>query len=63
MSLKHTVRIGTLEVYREIHEFKRSYQNRNNLVKDENSAVADCHIILNRRKSYFSQRFSVHTVT
>jgi hypothetical protein len=39
-----------------INEFKRGYQHRNNLVKDENvDLLADSHNILNWWKNYFSQ--------
>jgi hypothetical protein len=51
------------DLYRGINEFKRGYQPRNNLVKDENSdLLADSHNILNRWKNYFSQLFNVHNV-
>jgi hypothetical protein len=44
------------DLYRGINEFKRGYQPRNNLVKDENGdLLADSHNILNRWKNYFSQ--------
>jgi hypothetical protein len=37
------------DLYRGIYEFKRSYQPRNNLVKDENGdTLADFHNGLNR---------------
>jgi hypothetical protein len=43
-------------LYRGINEFKRDYQPRNNLVKDENGdLLVDSHNILNRWKNYFSQ--------
>jgi hypothetical protein len=46
-----------------INEFKRDYQPRNNLVKDENGdMLADSHNILNRWKNYFSQLLNVHNV-
>jgi hypothetical protein len=42
-------------LYKEINDFKRSYQPRSNLVKDENGdLLADFNTILNRWKSYFS---------
>jgi hypothetical protein len=48
------------DLYRGINEFKRSYQQRNNLVKDENGdLLADSHNILN----YFSQLLNVHDVS
>jgi hypothetical protein len=47
-----------------INEFKRGYQPRNNLVKDENGdLLADSHNILNRWKNYFSQLLNVHNVS
>jgi hypothetical protein len=51
------------DLYERINEFKRGYQPRNNLVKDENSdLLADSHNILNRWKNYFSQLLNVHNV-
>jgi hypothetical protein len=42
------------DLYRRINEFKRGYQPRSNLVKDENSdLLADSHI-LKKWKNYFS---------
>jgi hypothetical protein len=44
------------DLYRGINEFKRGYQPRSNLVKDENGdLLADSHSILNLWKNYFSQ--------
>jgi hypothetical protein len=43
------------DLYRRISEFKKCYQPRNNLVKNENGdLLADSHNILNRWKNYFS---------
>jgi hypothetical protein len=40
------------DLYKGINYFKRSYQPRSNLVKDENGdLLADSHIILNRWKN------------
>jgi hypothetical protein len=51
------------DLYRGIIGFKRGYQLRNNLVKDENEdLLADSHNILNRWKNYFSQLLNVHNV-
>jgi hypothetical protein len=51
-------------LYRGINKFKRGYQPRNNLVKDENGdQLADSHNILKRWKNYFSQLFNVHNVS
>jgi hypothetical protein len=45
------------DLYRGINEFKRDYQSRNNLVKDENGdQLSDSHNILN----CFSQLLNVH---
>jgi hypothetical protein len=41
------------DLYR-IDEFKRGYQCRSNIVKDENDLLADYHNILNTCKNYFS---------
>jgi hypothetical protein len=47
--------------YTGINEFKRGYQPRNNLVKDENGGLlGDSHNILNMWKNYFSQLLNVH---
>jgi predicted metal-dependent hydrolase len=44
------------DLYTRINEFKRDYQLRNNLVKDENGdLLAASQNILNRWKNYFSQ--------
>jgi hypothetical protein len=44
------------ELCRRIDEFKRGYQPRSNLAKDENGALlADSHNILNMWKNYFSE--------
>jgi hypothetical protein len=52
------------DLYRVINEFKRSYQPKNNLVKDENGdLLADSHNILNRLKNYFSQLLNAHNVS
>jgi hypothetical protein len=52
------------DLYRRINEFKRSYQPRNNLVKDENGdLLADSLGIFNRWKNYCSQLLNVHNVS
>jgi hypothetical protein len=52
------------DLYRGINEFKRGYQPRNNLVKDENGDLfADSHNILNGWRNNFSQLLSVHNVS
>jgi hypothetical protein len=52
------------DLFRNINEFKRGYQPRSNLVKDENGdPLADSHNILNRWKNYFSQLLNVHNAS
>jgi hypothetical protein len=49
------------ELYRGINYFKKGYQPRTNIVKDEKGdLVADCHSILTRWRNYFSQLSNVH---
>jgi hypothetical protein len=47
---------------RGINEYKRGYQSRSNLVKDEND-LADSYNILNRWKNYFSHLLNVHIIS
>jgi hypothetical protein len=52
------------DLYGGINEFKRGYQLRNNLMKDENgNLLADSHNILNRWKNDFSQLLNAHNVS
>jgi hypothetical protein len=52
------------DMYSGKHEFKRRYQPRNNLVRDENGdLLADSHNILNRWKNYFSQLLNVRNIS
>jgi hypothetical protein len=52
------------DLYTEINEFKKGYQSRSNLVKDENGdLLANSHNILNNLKNYFSQLLNVHRVS
>jgi hypothetical protein len=52
------------DLYRGINEFKKGYQPRSNLVKDENvDVLSESHNILNRWKNYFSQLLNVHMVS
>jgi len=51
------------DLYKGINYFKKGYQPRCNIVKDEKcDLVADFHIIVARWRKYFSQRFNVHGV-
>ena len=50
-------------MYRGISDFKKGYQPRCNIVKDEKGdLVADSHGIVARWRNYFSQLFNVHAV-
>ena len=50
-------------MYRGINDFKKGYQPRCNIVKDEKGdLVADSHGIVVRWRNYFSQLFNVHGV-
>jgi hypothetical protein len=52
------------DLYRGVNKFKRGYQPRNNLVKDENGdLLAYSQNILNRWKNYLSQLLNVHNVS
>jgi len=51
------------DVYRGINDFKKGYQHRCNVVKDEKGdLVADSPSIVVRWRNYFSQLFNVHGV-
>jgi hypothetical protein len=50
-------------VYRCITDFKKGYQPRTNVVKDEkDDLVTDSHSILDRWRNHFSQLLNVHEV-
>jgi hypothetical protein len=52
------------DLYRGINGYKRGYQPKTNLVKDENGdPLADSPYISNRWKNYFSQLLNVHNVS
>jgi hypothetical protein len=56
--------LNVRNLYRGMNEFKRGYQPRNNLFKDENDdLLVDSHNILNTCKNYFSQLLNVHNVS
>jgi len=51
------------DLYRGISEFKKGYQPRCNIVKDEKDDLfADSHGIVVRWRKYYSQLFNVHGV-
>jgi hypothetical protein len=48
------------DLYRGINNFKKGYQPRSNIVKDDKSdLVADCHSILARWRNHFSQLLNI----
>jgi hypothetical protein len=50
-------------LYRCINEFKKGYQPRINIIKDENgNLIADPETVLNRWKNFFNQVLNVHGV-
>jgi len=50
-------------MYRGINDFKKDYQPRTNILKDEkNDLVADFHNIMFRKRNYFLQLLNVHGV-
>jgi hypothetical protein len=51
-------------MYRRINEFRRGYQPRSNLVKDDNDdLLADSHKISNSWKNYFSHLLNVYNIS
>jgi hypothetical protein len=50
------------DLYRGISEFKKGYQPRINIIKDENGNLADPQIVLNRWKNFFNQVQNVHGI-
>ena len=51
------------DLYRDIHDFKKGYQPKTNLVKDDKGdLVADSHSILAWWRNYFSQILKVHGI-
>jgi len=51
------------DLYRGINDFKKRYQSRCNIIKDEKGdLVADSHSIVARWRNYFFQLFNVHGV-
>ena len=51
------------DLYRGFNDFKKGYQPRTTIVKDEKGdLVADSHSIMVRWRNYFSQLLNVHEV-
>jgi hypothetical protein len=64
MSFKLTVRPKNIrELFRGMNDFKKGYQPRTNIAKnEEGDLVTNCHSILARWRNHFSQLLSVHGV-
>jgi hypothetical protein len=64
MSLKLIIKTKTLrDLYRGINEFKKGYQPRINIMKNENgNLLADPQNVLNRWKNFFNQVLNDHGV-
>ena len=61
--LEANSKIHIRDLYRGINDFKKGYQSRCNIVKDEKGdLVADSHSNVVRWRNYFSQLFNVHGV-
>jgi hypothetical protein len=55
--------INIRHLYRGINEFKKGYQSRINIIKDEHgNLIADPQNVLNRWKNFFKQVLNIHTV-
>ena len=50
------------DLYKGIKDFKKVYQARLNVIKNENEELSDSNSILNRWKNYFIQLLNVHKV-
>jgi hypothetical protein len=63
MSLKLIIKTKILEICRVINEFKKGYQPRIIIMKDENSnLLADPQSVLNSWKNFFNQVLKVHGI-
>jgi hypothetical protein len=63
MSLKLIIKTKILKICTETNEFKKGYQPRINIIKDENgNLLADPQSVLNRWKNFFNQVLNVHRV-
>jgi hypothetical protein len=63
VGLKQTPRTKISDLHRAVNEFKKGYQPRTNLVKDENVyLLVESHSILSRWKNFFCQLFNVYGI-
>jgi hypothetical protein len=63
MILKQTVRTKMLDLYRNINEFKKGFQPKTNVARDESGdPLTDSRSVLNKWKNNFRQLFNVHGV-
>jgi hypothetical protein len=61
MNLKQTVQTGVSDnLYRAINDFKKGYQLKTNMVKNEKGdLVAGCHSVLTRYRNRFPQLLNI----
>jgi hypothetical protein len=60
----HSKNESIRDLYRRKNSFKKGYQPRKNLVKDEKGdLLADYRDVLNRGNNYFPQLFNVHRIS
>jgi hypothetical protein len=60
---KNSKKRNIRDLYGGINEFKKGYQPRSKLVKDENGdLLAESHNILNKWRGNFSHLFNVHRI-
>jgi len=64
MNLKQTVQTGVSDnLYRAINDFKKGYELKTNMVKDEKSdLVAGCHSVLTTYRNRFPQLLNTRGV-
>ena len=61
--MKLRVRFKIRDLYRGISDFKKGYQSRTNIVKDEKGdLVTDLHSVLASWRNHFSQLFNEHGI-
>jgi len=63
--LENNIKIKNIRLYyRSINGFKKGYQPRTNIVKDEKGdMVTDTHTLLDRWRNYFSQPKNIHEIS
>jgi hypothetical protein len=63
MNLKLIIKKKIRKFYRGLNEFKKGYQPRINIIKNENgNLLADLQSVLNRWKNFFNQVLNVYGI-